>query len=274
MEAPGARRQDGQREEHDHARIEALLVASQTGGAGAVGEFGREHGGRLRIALPLGGVPDGVAAHRVPDVPVGIDAAQGLVVEIAEVVAVDRVLVEDLPVAVHLVAHVARVDQTAVGQVVGPGVLVESGDPLVERLGRFRVRIDIDHAPVGADGGSMQRQALARSRTEALRLVGHASQRSVRFVCPAVVRAADHGLQVAAALDDLAAAVTADVVEGLELSGFVPEHEQRVVHQPAGAEVPGFLEVLLGGCPDPGAVEQAVDFPVEPGGVEVGLRWQ
>ena len=89
-----------------------------------------------------------------------------------------------------------------------------------------------------------------------------------------MIGAADHLAHVALPLDDLAAPVTADVVERPERPGLVPQDEQLVVQDPCGKEVPRLGEVRLQPRPHPAAVEQRPALVFQPGSVDVGIPRQ
>ena len=273
-EAPGVWREDREREEHDDPRIGRRLVPGKAGSTGPVDDLFGQHAARLRRTLPFGRIPQRVWAHPTPDVPVGVQRAQGPVVQVAQVVPVHRVFVEHLPVAAHLVGHLAGERQRAVRQVVRPGVFVEPRDPGPEGLGGLRMRIHVHHAEMHADRRGVQRQALPRDGAETGVLVRDRAQRSGQAVGPAVIGTADRLAHVALAFHDLAAPVPADVVERAQRPGVVTQDEQLVVEDPRGKEVSGLGHVRRQARPHPAAVEQPAPLAFEPGVVHIRAPWQ
>jgi len=82
-------------------------------------------------------------AKGFPEVLVICRAAQGVLVQISQMVSVDRVFDKDLPVAFDLIDHILRVFlHLARGQIMGPGHLIQTAEPVIEILIRFGVNKD------------------------------------------------------------------------------------------------------------------------------------
>ena len=183
-------------------------------------------------------------------------------------------LVEDLPVAVHLVDDLAVVTHRAVAETVRPRVIVEVCDPVPERVGRVRRRIDVHDADVLAHGRRMQAKPIEIEIREAVILVRHAAQRAVQPIGPPVIRADDSGLSIPRSLQHFATPVSAHVVECTQRAVGVAYHEQRVIHEPDRHEVAGFTEPVDSTRVHPRLIEQRTLLALEPGRVKVRLARQ
>lgn len=95
-----------------------------------------------------------MATEHFPYVLVMKRAAKGFLVQIGQVVPVDRVLVKDLPVAVQFVNYVIRPFlQVAGRKVMRLGDTFEIINPGLERLIRIRLRVNKDKITENTDSG-------------------------------------------------------------------------------------------------------------------------
>ena len=190
---------------------------------------------------------------------------------VAEIVVV---LGRDLPVGVERVAHNA----TGALDLAGGGAVDEVVDggagraQIGHEVGAARGEAREDEAAIGGDAGHAGE--LERGAAEIVALgpglpVGHAQERAVVAVGPAVIGAAEGAGVAALLLADHGAAVAAAVDEDVDGALGVAGGDNGEAGHAGGREVPGVAQLALMGDVEPGAAEDALHFQFEDGGVAV-----
>ena len=166
--------------------------------------------GHAGLAAGLRRVPHEVTAVHVPYVAVGPGTAEGPVMQVGQVVAIDGVLEEDLPVAAHFVGDLGPGAHPL--EPVRPGDRFQIGTPLAE-IGPG-VRVHEHHASEFAERRGKQGVVPGVEARKTLRVEGHCPQGAVQAIGPPVIGAYDAcGVQPAGAFHELRPAVPAEVVE-------------------------------------------------------------
>lgn len=222
------------------------------------------------------GAPQRFVARPVPpELPVlehgVVERAERLLVQVPEVVHVDVVLDEELPVEATLDAHVRELRQergVVAADVVGQAA---QGGEEVGRVGRG---VREHHAlPLGHRGGQ-QPPLVEHEVRELLGALGHDLQPTVQCEPPPVIGAGHVAIERSTPTDHHHAAVPAEVVERTQHAVLGP-HEQQFAAPDLGGEVAaGGRERRRVGHEGPRVVEQEVELAVEPRRVGVGRGQQ
>ncbi len=182
--------------------------------------------------------------------------------QVPQVVDVDVVLDEELPVALGVVVDARHLHERSRAE-----RLESLGEP-AHRLGearRVRGRVDEDHAVPLRGGGGHEGPTGLVDPVELLLLLRYAHQRAVKGEAPLVVRAGEVAPEAAGALHQRQAAVTAQVVEGMERSVGAADDEHRDAGDRRRHVVAGTAELVGGGDERPRAGEEQASFGVEHG---------
>ena len=167
-----------------------------------------------------------------------------------EVVDVDEVLVNQLPVAIEgLGDALVEPEPLLLVRAERFGIL---GDEALERLGRG-VETDEHPALPHAAAHGLQPAAVEVEVLDVVH-VGGADEAAGEVVGPGVVGAAER-LEVAAAGRDLGAAMDAHIVEGVDLAVAVAGDDDGLADDVEGHVVPGLLELLDAGHGEPVLLE-------------------
>ena len=167
--------------------------------------------------------------------------ADGVLVQGGDVVEVEQVFDDELPVAVE--DHLVLLGEAAIGLSQPAEVLVELGHEVGERGG---AGIEIDEHPAGPAVEPQRVEAAGRRIEGVGPHIRRADEAAVEVVAPAVIGAAEP-LGVAGAGGHLDAAVAAHVGVGAELAREVAGEEHRFLENPQSHVVSGRRELLLAG---------------------------
>ena len=200
-----------------------------------------------------------------------VEVAERLLVEVPEVVHVDVVLDEQLPVA-------AGVDQVVrdLGEQAGTEAAHRLGEgPQVRvQAGRGRVRVDEDHPLPHVERRREETPGVEVELRELLLALGNHLQRALEVVAPLVVDAVDRRTDVAPALEHHHAAVATQVVEGAQLALPAAHDDDRRVRDERRDVVAWLGKLVRRRHEGPRPPDQAFLFRPEPRVVEVGALWK
>ena len=225
-----------------------LVVAAQ------VAAVAPEHAAG-RVARAQRRVLRRVEAARHHLVAVVVDRAVEARMRDRDVVALEIVVDVDLPVGGQRV--VAALERHQLGE--AEAGRLDLGRDLAQELGERRragVEVHERHRRELFDARLAQPHLLRPEALDALHLA-RLEQAAVEAVGPTVVAALERG-RVAAAFDDPAGAMRADVPERAQRAVATADHEQRIARHLAGHEVAGVGEARRGARPLPGAREDRV----------------
>ena len=192
--------------------------------------------------------------------------------QVHQVIAVHGVFGEHLPIARDLVARRPGHDQLV--DVVRPGVVGNFGEPVVEAFFGLGLGIDEDHATERAERRGEEADFGHVEIGEQRLVLGHAGELAFEIIGPMVIGAGQHRAAAAVALEQLVAAVPADVVERAQRTVAPAQHEQRITPDLNAAVVARRRRVGGHAGEAPGAAEQLGLLAVEPGLRRVGLGRQ
>ena len=182
--------------------------------------------------------------------------------EVLQVVEVDEVLDDDLPVRLD---HLRRAEALQLGQLLypmRPQMRLNPAEPLGER-GRVGIRMHPDQPAPDADGGRKQADA---GRVEVGKLLGplrHADQLPLQVVGPVVIGTAQR-CRLSDRSDQLRPAVAADVVKGPQLPILAHDDEDVVQPRLHGQVLARFGQILHEPRVGPGAREDPLLLAVVP----------
>ncbi len=240
---------------------------AQPGQAGGAARRLRRRGRRLRALLHderlerLVAPP--VSRERLPLEPAVRVGPQRLMVQVREVVDVDVVLDEELPIAGDGVLDLGSLDERPV-PATGEEVLEAPVEP-AQGLGQapgIVGGVDHDHAVPFGDGGGTESPRSPVEVAKLLLLLGDPHQRAVDAEAPLVVRTGDDAPQLARPLEQRQAAMAAQVVVGAERPVATPQHDEG--HPPDRlGEVAPRTQLVSRGDQRPGAGEEPPSLELE-----------
>ena len=209
----------GERQHHDGAEtvLRSRREQRETGDR-PIGERSRLRRRLIEDPMPSRGPPSLSTVIEPPDAPS---------VQMPQVIAVDVVLHEQLPVRPHLVAlhgkfvKVRRFERAEFAD--------DVAQPLVERHRRRRVDVHEDHALRRCDGRSCERKVVHAQVGELVAL-RNAREGTIERVPPPVVEAADPAPDVATTFQQHRAAMPAHVVERLQPVFGTHHHDRDSPH--------------------------------------------